>query len=164
MQKNKIILAVSLLVPILALLFTTLNNQYILSTGKEMIFPIAAYDPRDLLAGHYLTYTIDYGVRDVCPIMDSKEFMPDAYICLDTHAFSYDHQSNCNVYIKGKCAGNRFTAGVESFYTSERDAAELTQLLTANKASIALSILSNGNARVKYLLIDGKQWYPRGVN
>lgn len=153
--KKGVLLA--LIVPVIALALLVGYKKYTLSIGKEITLPIAAYDPRDLLSGHYLIYTINYGVKGVCKNTSygQKKF---GYICLSTRNFSYRSPSNCKLLVKGVCNGERFEAGVERYYIPEKEAKKLECLVRSNKASIVLSVLANGKAQVKDLLINGTSW------
>lgn len=157
MIKTKKGLLVALIIPIIALLFLMGYKKYILSTGNEVILPITGYDPRDLLSGHYLIYEIDYGVKDICNNLFYK-IKKQGFICLSTKKFSYRWPDNCETMIKGVCNHRRFEAGVERYYIPEKDAKKLELLVISKKASIVLSVLKNGKAQVKDLLINGSSW------
>lgn len=148
---------IALAIPILALAMLVAYKKYILSVGKVVTLPITGYDPRDLLSGHYLVYTINYGLDEVCQGSSSKLEKP-AYICLNPKKFSYHWPNHCNTLIKGTCKYSRFKAGVERFYVPEKDAKKLEELIQSNNASIVLSIFKNGKAQIKDLLIDGTTW------
>ena len=121
-----------------------------------MTLPITGYDPRDLLSGHYLRYSIDYGVQEICHEDASNKA---GYVCLNPKRFTYSLPGDyCSLFIKGSCDGSQFNAGIERYYVPEKDAKRLEKLIHSHKASVTLSVLRNGKAQVKDLLIDGQSW------
>jgi len=157
MIRSQKILLVALMFPIIALAIIVGYRNYILSAGTEVILPVTGYDPRDLLSGHYLIYTIDYGVSGVCLGNSSKMNTP-AYICLDPKMFSYSWTEKCKLVIKGSCNQARFEAGIERYYVPEEKAKNLEALLRSEGASIVLSITDSGKVQIKSLLIGGRHW------
>lgn len=147
----------SLLIPIFALSLLTAYKKYILSIGKEVILPIRGYDPRDLLSGRYLIYQVDYGVDNICNNISYKAER-NAYVCLSDKSSSFTRPRKCDLYIKGKCKGKRFTAGIERYYVPEELARDLEKKVMNGSASLKLSVPVNGEAQIKDLLIDGKSW------
>jgi uncharacterized membrane-anchored protein len=156
MQNKKFIVALSLIFPIICLLGLVIKNEYDLRTGREVTFPIYAFDPRDLLSGNYLAYRIDYGTTNICK--NATVVNQEGFICVDTKTFSYTAPQNCAVMIQGACNYNMFEAGVERFYASEKNAQDLATLVRDNKLSVVLSVTKNGHAQVKSLLVNGTKW------
>ena len=157
MIKTKKGLLIALIIPIISLAVLIGYKKYILSIGKEVILPITGYDPRDLLSGHYLIYTINYGVEDICRGMSYKLKKP-GYVCLSTKTFSYNWPDNCELLITGICNRSRFEAGIERYYVPEEEAKKLEDLVRSKEASIVLSVPRNGKAQIKDLLINGTSW------
>ncbi len=151
-KENK--LKMALAIPILCLLLLVGYKKYILSYGHEVKLPIIGYDPRDLLSGQYLVYTIDYGVK-VC---SDKSGRKDAFVCLSNKTFAYNKSKNCKVFIKGECYRGRFSAGIEKYFIPEKRAKKLEDLIRDKKAHIILSVTKSGVAQIKELLIDNKPW------
>ena len=56
MLKTKILL----FLPIFVLLAWTLSVQSMIARGTKLDLPVRGYDPRDILAGHYLSVAVDY--------------------------------------------------------------------------------------------------------
>lgn len=162
-------IALAVLIPILSLIALTGYKHFVRTTGTQVELPISGYDPRDLLAGHYLIYTVNYGVLDECL---SRQGEREAYICLTQRFFSFEKPEACATFIKGSCRNGRFEAGIEKFFIPQSDAPQLEIDVREKKASIVLSVMSSGTAQVKELLIDGKSWKksttepqqkPRGI-
>lgn len=148
-------LLIALLIPILALLALTAYKKSVLSFGEEIILPISGYDPRDLLSGHYLIYTIDYGVPDLCRPYSSQQ---DGYVCLNPKTFSSFPPENCTQLIRGTCRNGRFEAGIEKYFVPQDKALYLEKQIQSKAASIVLSLTASGHTQVKDLLIEGKSW------
>jgi uncharacterized membrane-anchored protein len=153
-KSNKLALLL-LIIPSLVLLLLAFQKSQSLRAGKEVVLSISGYDPRDLLAGHYLVYTIDYGFDVRCEYerLHMKKSDKDAYICLDTKTLSFESpESSCKLFIKGKCDYGRFIAGIERYYIPQEKAQDLEKIVLKNKSKIKLSVLPNGTAMVKDIL------------
>jgi len=155
MIKSKKGIVIALIFPIIVLAALVGYKVNILSIGKEITLPISGYDPRDLLAGHYLIYTVDYGIRGIC---SGHSGVRTAHVCLRPKKFTYQLPENCELMIKGFCRGSQFNAGIERYYVPEKDALRLENLVQSGEASIVLSVSRSGNAQIKDLLINGKSW------
>lgn len=158
-NQKKLIFAIAF--PIVILLGLTMQKHILRQTGVKKIFPISGYDPRDLLSGHYLIYTIDYGVAGVCSY-DPNNYQAgktESHICIDTNTYATGPVSNgCQVAIRGECQAGRFVAGLERFYVPQEKALALERLIQSKKASIVVSIGGGGTAQVTDLLIEGVPW------
>lgn len=149
---------VALVFPVLVLLALTFTKTYSLQTGQRIVLPISGYDPRDLLAGHYLTYRVDYGIPAICEdragktgcvcfpdlAFGSAEFVPE---CEATGL------AKCELYIRGVCSRTRFKAGIERFYITESKAEELDRIVRTGVAEIRVSVSSDGSALVEELIL-----------
>lgn len=164
-QSNRAVL-LALLVPIIGLLVLTAYKKYILSSGHEYEFAIEGYDPRDLLAGHYIQFRVVYDANNICENrnsntpQDSLTEKQSGYICLEPgpKVFSYEKPNSCLLFIEGICDYTRFVAGIERFYIPQEKAYDLEQKIRNRKASIKVSILASGKAQIKELLLDGRPW------
>ena len=58
-------LRLAIFFPVLVMLGWAVSQEWRLRAGEPVNIAITGFDPRDLLAGHYLTYQLDLG-RDVC--------------------------------------------------------------------------------------------------
>jgi uncharacterized membrane-anchored protein len=159
-NKNKFLLF-SILLPIFALVFLICFKHTQIMMGKEVTLPISGYDPRDLLSGHYLRYSIDYNIMSICknneqPVKSSTEH---SYVCLEPRFFSLNRPFPCTVYIRGYCQNGRFIASIEQFFIPEDKAKILETLIQTKKSHIVLSVTSHGQAYVKELFIEGKPWH-----
>jgi uncharacterized membrane-anchored protein len=162
-RSGRILLAISVLLPVLVLGFMAFQKARIHAQGVEVRFPVVGYDPRDILAGHYLTYTVDYGTGAVC----AENNVPARYgaspgdpVCLcltDVTAIppsSYEYTceekpgSDCVAVLKGRCERGQFTAGLERYYINEQKAEELDRIVRRGTSRIVVKIDKNGNALV----------------
>lgn len=157
MNRSKTVLISALLIPIVALGILTGYKHYKVTVGTKVTLPIEGYDPRDLLSGHYLTYRVNYGVKNICE-QSGKINYSDGYVCLEPKHFSYLKPESCGIMIKGTCNRSRFEAGIERFYIPENQADQLDEDVRSRKGSIVLSVTPDGNAQIKNFLIDGKPW------
>ena len=136
MNKKFLILALSF--PFIALIVWTISLYVQQSTGTEIKVAVMGYDPRDLLSGHYIRYTIDWEKTDcsqfpngICP---KEEF----------------------------CKQSRFGNQCR-FYIPERHAEKLDRLFrrrnnTTMIFEVIYSYQAGGEPLAKKLLINGKDW------
>ncbi|MBQ4084714.1 MAG: GDYXXLXY domain-containing protein [Alphaproteobacteria bacterium] len=136
MNKKFLILALSF--PFIALIVWTISLYIQQSTGTEIKVAIMGYDPRDLLSGHYIRYTIDWKKTDcsqfpngICP---KEEF----------------------------CKQSRFGNQCR-FYIPERHAEKLDRLFRRrNNTTMIFEVIYSYQAGreplAKKLLINGKDW------
>jgi uncharacterized membrane-anchored protein len=132
-------------------------------SGTEVRLPVTGFDPRDLLAGHYLTYTVDYGSAGVCPqAVDNEVF--ETCICLaadtatKTHAATWSgacdsRPTACSLFIKGDCEYGRFTANIERFYFPETFQTALA--VVPEKSVISVKVTPTGDGLVTGFAVDG---------
>ena len=160
------LLILAFIFPILFLLGITGVNEYFLriNQSQTLTFPIEGYDPRDLWAGYYLRYKVNYGLK--CPSTHTAEYgkCPNkAYICFEPEKYlrvSEAPDKNCSLFIKGKCAcfsDNFRVKGINRYYVPEKKAKQLEQLfIKADKKEIILSVTNKGTVWIKDLTIEGQ--------
>ena len=153
-SRSAVILAVFF--PLVALGALTAYKHHLFTQGREVILPIQGYDPRDLISGHYLIYTIDYGVRKLCAGAPKEK--KEGFLCLSDRSFAYEKPNSCPLLIEGTCKGQRFEAGIERYFTSKENALLLEKIIEKEKISVLISVNSGGKALVKDLLISDRPW------
>ncbi|MBP9707887.1 MAG: GDYXXLXY domain-containing protein [Oligoflexales bacterium] len=124
-------------------------------TGLTVSLPIEGYDPRDLLSGHYLQYSVNYGQEVKC-----KDDGP-MHVCLKSDGeFHSVYQQDtrrerlsCQIVLSGQCDGNRFLAGIERFYFPEIYRKELREV--PRNASIDVKISASGKGVATQLKVEG---------
>jgi len=167
--KSKLPALAAVGLPLLAMGGWVGSLEYDIKTSPQIQLPITGYDPRDLLSGHYLTYTVTYG-RDVCPRGGPSEHDEvERCVCFGTTSDKSKTQASwigecgdrpsgefCRAHLKGTCQYGRFNAGIEAFYFSEHRTTELA--VVPPNSSILLRVSSSGRGIVTGLLIDGKPY------
>lgn len=120
-----------LILPIIILLSISIYWGIAAMIGKEVKVAIRGYDPRDLLSGHYISYTIDWNKTDCWQFADN--FCPQDEFC---------------------------QGGACKFYIPETDAEKLNDLLqySDNDFSLIYKYKVGQMPMAKELLIDGKPW------
>lgn len=159
-MKFKRIWAVSaVLIPILALVAMTVDKHQRRQQGHEVILPIEGFDPRDLLAGHYLIYQIDYGVKNLCEFdFDDQENNGNGYVRLNPPTFDHWKPAPGELFIQGKCENGRFVAGIERFYIPQEHAKVLDKVVRNSQGKVVVSVFHDGRALVQDLLINDRSW------
>jgi hypothetical protein len=137
--------------------------------GTLVEFEIDGYDPRDLLAGHYVTYRINYGTAQICATETNQSKLTYySKICACLNVDPLDSLStvssvescdlhtkpSCPVWIMGSCLyANRFEAGIERFYIPESYSKYLMTI--PENTRLIVNVTSDGRAMVKGLRIAG---------
>ncbi|MBN2107492.1 MAG: GDYXXLXY domain-containing protein [Deltaproteobacteria bacterium] len=165
---KKYLLIAAVVFPIVVLLGLMFSKQARLAQGSQVILPIEGFDPRDLLSGHYLTYRINYGASPDCSRGQgggqklyaclSEEFGPEDFYRARFISQDDMADSDCTLFIAGRCENGRFAAGIEKFYIPEQYAAPLDRAVRTGKGKIVLKVSGSGSAVIQDLLIDGKSW------
>jgi uncharacterized membrane-anchored protein len=131
-------------------------------SGTEVRLPVTGFDPRDLLSGHYLTYTVDYGMP-VCPTGADLAATPTC-VCLVENAETKNHEASwagsfserpasCAVFLNGECSYGRFQAHIERFYFPDRFQTELA--VVPERSTITVVVRASGDGMVTGFAVDG---------
>ena len=149
----------ALIFPILCLAGFVLWNAWVATQGQKLTLPIRGFDPRDLLAGHYLAYRIEYGFDSLCT-GSKNQHEKTTYICFAPKKIlgARPQSSECRKYLKGVCKNGRFQTGLDRFYIPEKHARKLEQAVVNKKGAVVLSLNGIGGAAITDLLIDGLSW------
>jgi uncharacterized membrane-anchored protein len=152
-------LQIALLLPVVVLLAWLVRLEMRRQQGQEVVLKVQAYDPRDLLSGHYLQYTVDYG-ESVCD--HGFGHRSDVCVCLSelaspvTASWSGDcgsRPADCGTFIAGSCEYTRFNAGIERYYIPEAFTSQLTQV--PPDSTIRVRVAPDGSALVQQFLVGG---------
>lgn len=168
MRILKYLLLVSFGIPVLFFASEILYLEFGKKSGKELILPIQGYDPRDLLAGHYLRYTISFQTDALCSQTDSgrisksktsenlhcvcyshsgKILEGEGFFAEDCNPDMLQNRSLCRVYLRGTCDYGRFKIGNERYYVNEEKAREYEARLRKEKeVHIRLKVDADGKA------------------
>lgn len=139
--------------PIAGLALLALAKSGVLAESREVTLPIAGFDPRDLLSGHYLTYRVDFGAEGPCRPGDS-------FVCVNPAAFHEQKPdpNSCPLFIRGDCRSGHFVAGIERFYVPEAYSIPLDAAVRGNRGKVVLAVAGDGTARARDLLIADRPW------
>jgi len=121
-----------------AMLYTQRNN------GVDIKVAVTGYDPRDLLSGHYIAYTIDWEKTDCSQFPDG--------VC---HADAFCKEMSWQRWNSGRQC---------RFYIPEQYARSLDTLFrNRNSEDMVFEVIYSYNkgrkAIAKQLLINGKDWH-----
>ena len=167
-MKQSVLQKLALLVPLLLFTGWTASHELSVRFSKVVRLKAVGYDPRDLLAGRYLQYQVDYGFA-VCP--DSEQRL--TCVCLAPGVALTDGPvpqglvpqgmalahgtwsgsceqlpaSNCEVHIRGMCDNRRFYTNLDRFYMPEWFQYYVTSM--PPDSSIDAAVSRNGYATVR---------------
>jgi len=162
MSKTKILL----FLPVFVLLGWTLSVQSMIAEGTKLDLPVRGYDPRDILAGHYLSVSVDYdSFPSECENEDRhiRWKKQTAYFCAGSGRIVLERDAECGVFIKGYCGYKRFYDDISRFYVSEKTAGKLERAIRNNENNpmLRLSVTQDGRAFPVDLILQGmsyKEW------
>lgn len=169
-EPRTVLAALAAALPVLAMAGWVFGLERDIAVSPQIQLGITGYDPRDLLSGHYLTYTVQYG-REVCPTgsMVDEGYETDRCVCFGTKTDKAKTTASwigacderpsgefCKAYLKGTCQWGRFTAGIESFFFSDTRTAVLN--VVPPNSSILVRVTGSGRGIVTGLLIGGKPY------
>ena len=149
-------------IPLLVLFSWAGYHESSFRIGQEVELRVEGFDPRDLLSGHYITYTVDYPDFRATTCSECTHG-GGKYLCLDTGVLSESMDANCQLVIRGDCrcwGESYFDAGIDRYYVPETHAAELDRLMREGRyeASIKVFVTRDGRAYVNDLLFEGVPW------
>ncbi len=156
MNKTKLLL----FIPVVILLGWVISIQTAVSTGTPVVLPVRGFDPRDILAGHYLAVAVDYGAfTSECADRQGKQRWEktEAFFCPDIGKIVLNKPADCAVFIKGYCRYGRFDDNVSRFYIPEKLSRPLEQAVREpeNNPQLLLSVSRDGRAFPQDLILDG---------
>jgi uncharacterized membrane-anchored protein len=150
---------IAIFLPLVAMSIWVGSYAFVRQTAREFTFPIAGYDPRDLLSGHYLQYRVDYKLPLKCEMN-----APEWCVCIeDSTPYAFVSREgrcseiSCSMPMKGRCDGLRFLAGIERFYFPEKFTKKLA--VVPPRSSITISLGSSGQAVVKSMQVEDRDLF-----
>lgn len=165
----KNITKILLFAPVVILSGWVVSLQTAVSSGTRIVMPVRGFDPRDILAGRYLSVAVDYGAfASECDGRQGKKFRQktEAFFCPDIGKIVLNKPADCSVFIKGYCRYGRFEDNVGRFYIPEKfsDTLEKAVRKPENNPRLLLSVSRDGRAYPRDLILDGlpfSRWLER---
>ena len=157
---NKITFAVIL--PLLYLIGWCAVLEHHKSSGDIFRVRIGGYDPRDLIAGHYLQFQLntapqmpcrDYSATEsacVCYANSSNAGVVEPYWSGDCSS----RPDSCSRYIAGTCRYGRFETPITRYYIPENYSAVLS--FTPPDSSVEIALESNGTPHLRGFFVGDK--------
>jgi hypothetical protein len=119
---------------------------------------IEGYDPRDLLAGLFITFALA-GTGQHCPETEATEWcvcylqQPTRNVYIPFEGANCGQRpAYCDIFLRGTCKYSRFTAGAERYSIPEQLAPAL--LRVPPNSSVTLSVDNEGNALVEQMFVE----------
>jgi hypothetical protein len=152
----------SVLIPILALLAWLYSLQDKIDQGTQIRVRVEGYDPRDLLAGHYVNFELTLGTFNPCQNNRYANSNSTACVCYNPESsggyysptWSGDCSSRpsyCQRFLKGTCKYSRFDAQVNRYSIPEKYSPVLITM--PENSSTLLSVTKSGTAHVLALYV-----------
>jgi hypothetical protein len=146
---------IAILFPIALLLGWVASLQVHRTGGTHIRVAIEGYDPRDLLAGHFIRFALSLG--NVNPCVDGSD--SNRCVCYAPEKGTLYHKAfwggrcldlptPCPVYIRGACSGRRFMTGKERYSIPEQLIPALPQTRIPEDSSVVLAVDGNGGVLV----------------
>jgi uncharacterized membrane-anchored protein len=158
----RLLVGIAVALPALGIALGIARSELHYARSQEWALPVAGYDPRDLLRGHYLLYRLDLPT-------DAPGHCPDdnlnCCLCLSRGEPLGISRQQCDA--AASCEGllrSEYLPELQRFYVPESRAQEAEEKLRAianrGKAKLVIALDPNGKPQVKALLIDGKPLLP----
>jgi uncharacterized membrane-anchored protein len=154
MRHRTLLMILSILLAVVVPLFTALKSHKAVSNAPVIKVEIEPYDPRDLLYGHYLAYTVKWNWKNSKP---DETACQNGACCLCVGAGSENPEvslracsppknapaKECSYEIQGEYrGGNIFDIGIDRYYVDEEIALPLENIFQqkTEKFSIGLAM------------------------
>jgi len=164
-MKNKLIF-IAIALPLLIIFLSIVRAEYHVRSGEQWMFELQGYDPRDLLRGHYLQFTIlydwDKGKNECrsgidCCLCLTKNSNPER-----TTVVPKVHNESCTT-ARNQCDGYILSSKqneLNRYYIPEESAKRAELLLTKARAKqqayLQVSINKKGEPAIVDLIIDNQ--------
>lgn len=155
--------ALAVTVPLIILCLLLARAELHVSQGKEWQFEVQGYDPRDLLRGHYLRFSLNYNWANNTTTGDACDDSKDCCLCLSNigeqaplveHMACGPARTQCDGFIHGV-----FEHELNRFYIPEKYAKQAETILRdardANSAYLSVAISEQGEPQIIDMLIKG---------
>lgn len=151
--------------PLAVLLAWETRLEWLIRSGTEVRLAVNGFDPRDLLAGHYLTYAVDFGPENLCPqSFSGTDEGQETCVCLSENATTGVYQATwsgacdespaqCGPFVKGTCLYGMFASDINRFYFPESFQSSLA--IVPEKSTIRVVLTSEGRGIVTGFAVDG---------
>lgn len=157
---RKIVLGAALVLPIAALGVLVGRAEVVVQTGTEWAVRIRGYDPRDLLRGQYLAYSIDWKLQgedckgeDCCYCLwnanPGQPMPPEPAARIIACA---DH-APCESYFPVERVKT-----LNQYFVPEGEGQRLESAIRTHEAMILLRVAATGRVAITNLLLDRKPW------
>jgi hypothetical protein len=138
-------------------------------SSTAIYLTVRGFDPRDLVAGHYLDFRVDFGGTKICEEFQKPAYQPMRETCLcfldgfspDSPArefspFACDGKAppGCQVFVRGYCGERIFYSPFNRYYFPEEYKKQLVTV--PDKAVIRVKLTEDGNGFIETMLVDGK--------
>jgi uncharacterized membrane-anchored protein len=161
-------LQVAVALPLLGLVVMIARAEVALRSGPSFRIPIAGYDPRDLLSGHYLQYrfAFDWQGESTCGAVSGGtpvDLDRSCCICLtsevDASRVTPARQVHCDetALCDGWLAAGSIAPPLR-YFVPERHAAGIEDALRGRQASLGVTCGPNGQPAIGELFLDGRPW------
>jgi hypothetical protein len=151
------VLLASLALPIVALALMVGRGELVSRTGRPYRIHIVGYDPRDMVRGHYLNYTLRFKLDDP----PERCTTVTCLYCLRGPPGSEPWVTRVSPGDTAGCDATFADAELErlqQFFVPEDRAAPLEIAIRAYHAELSVRISAGGTVVIQDLLLDGKPW------
>jgi len=167
---RRLVLLAAAALPVLGIAALVAFAEVRLRSGRTWIVDIAGYDPRDIIAGHYLRYRFAFrwDGADSCGAAAGRRggsVESRCCLCLDTdpHGRGRPRVRNVRCGEVAACAawlGGAKAAGEQRYFVPEARARELESRVQSGHAAVEMVATPGGAPAVGRLLVDGRPALP----
>lgn len=152
----------AVVLPVLGIALGIARSELHFARAQDWSLPVAGYDPRDLLRGHYIQYRLQLPGAESSYCQDEDR---DCCLCLERGEPVSISRQICSA--AESCDGmlrSEYLSQLERYYVPEARAREAEDKLRADagqgKARLVIALDPGGKPQVRALLIDGKPLLP----
>lgn len=162
-------LQIAVVVPVVGLVGLIARAEFGLRSGPSFRIPIAGFDPRDLLHGHYFSYQYAFNWQGASNCGSERESVPQptldpaCCLCLTRVEGSVQNPEVRQVWCEEArtCDGwlrTNFVQPPLRYFVPEDRAEALEKALQDRKASLELNSDPRGQPRIHDLYLDDRPW------
>jgi uncharacterized membrane-anchored protein len=160
-RKARALLLAAVMLPVLGITLGIARSELHFARSQEWSLPVAGYDPRDLLRGHYIQYRLNLPTDEGGYCSDDA---PNCCLCLSRGEPVSISRLECS--LASSCQGmlrTEYLPQLQRYYVPEARAKEAEDKLRSadqGKAKLVIALDPNGKPQVRELLIEGKPILP----
>jgi uncharacterized membrane-anchored protein len=161
-RKARVLVLGAVALPVLGITLSVARSEIHFARSQNWSLPVAGYDPRDLLRGHYIQYRLELPAPEASYCEDDD---PGCCLCLSrSEPVALSRQLCSSAQSCDGMLRSEYLSQLQRYYVPEARAQEAEQKLRAapgqGKARLVVALDPAGEPQVRQLLVDGQPLVP----